>query len=45
MVDTIKNVASGDTAGEDLIIDVDNEEEAEDFLHYLHDLGVFCNYT
>ncbi|MEL7671012.1 RNA ligase [Methanobacterium sp.] len=42
MVDTIKNVASGDTAGEDLIIDVDNEEEAEDFLHYLHDLGVFA---
>ena len=42
MVDSIKNVASGNTAGEDLIIDVDSEEEAEDFLHYLHDLGVFA---
>ena len=42
MVNTIKNVASGDTAGEDLIIDVGSAEEAEDFLHYLHDLGVFA---
>lgn len=42
MVDTIKNVASGNPAGEDLIIDVENEEEAEEFLHYLHDLGVFA---
>lgn len=42
MVSTIKNVASGDTAGEDLIIDVDNAAEAEDFLQYLHDLGVFA---
>ena len=42
MVDTIKNVASGNTAGEDLIIDVNNAEEAEEFLHYLHDLGVFA---
>jgi putative ATP-dependent DNA ligase len=42
MVDTIKNVASGNTAGEDLIIDVESEEEAEEFLLYLHDLGVFA---
>jgi RNA ligase, Pab1020 family len=42
MVDTIKSVAAGNTAGEDLIIDVKSDEEAEDFLHYLHDLGVFA---
>lgn len=42
MVDTIKNVASGNSAGEDLIIDAEDEEEAEEFLHYLHDLGVFA---
>ncbi len=42
MVNTIKNVAAGNPAGEDLIIDVENEEEAEEFLHYLQDLGVFA---
>jgi putative ATP-dependent DNA ligase len=42
MLDTIKNVAAGNPAGEDLIIDVENEGEAEEFLQYLHDLGVFA---
>lgn len=42
LVNTIKNVASGNPAGEDLIIDVEDEEEAEEFLSYLHDLGVFA---
>ena len=42
LVDTIKEVASGNNAGEDLTIDVESKEEAEDFLNYLHDLGVFA---
>jgi putative ATP-dependent DNA ligase len=42
MVNTIKNVATGNPAGEDLIIDVEKEEEADEFLEYLHDLGVFA---
>ncbi|MEN4020219.1 MAG: RNA ligase [Methanobacterium sp.] len=40
MLDAIKNVSSGNTASEDMVIDVENREEAEKFLHHLHDLGV-----
>ncbi|MGZ7208770.1 MAG: RNA ligase [Methanobacterium sp.] len=42
MIRTIKNVSSGNTAGEDMIIDVESKEEAEEFLHHLHDLGVYA---
>lgn len=42
MVETIKNVASGRQATEDMVIDVENEEEAEEFLRYLHNLGVYA---
>jgi len=42
MIDTIKNVSSGNIAGEDMVIDVENREEAEKFLRYLHDLGVLA---
>lgn len=42
MIYTIKNVAAGNPAGEDLIIDIESEEDADEFLHYLHDLGVFA---
>lgn len=42
MVDTIKNVSSGNIAGEDVVIDVENREEAEKFLRHLHDLGVYA---
>jgi putative ATP-dependent DNA ligase len=39
---TIKNVSSGNIAGEDMVIDVENREEAEKFLRHLHDLGVYA---
>lgn len=42
MVDTIKNVSAGKIAGEDMIIDVETQEEAEEFLRHLHDLGVYA---
>jgi len=42
MVGTIKTVASGNQATEDMIIDVETEEEAEEFLRYLHNLGVYA---
>jgi putative ATP-dependent DNA ligase len=42
MVGTIKNVSSGNQAVEDMVIDVENEEEAEAFLRHLHDLGVYA---
>ena len=43
MVNTIKNIASGDIASEDVIIDVESQEEAEEFLRHLHDLGVYAS--
>jgi len=43
MLDTIKNVSSGNIAGEDMVIDVENREEAEKFLRHLHDLGVYAS--
>lgn len=45
MVATIKNVSSGNQAVEDMVIDVENEEEAEAFLRHLHDLGVYALIT
>lgn len=42
MLATIKNVSSGNIAGEDMVIDVENREEAERFLRHLHDLGVYA---
>jgi len=42
MLDTIKNVSSGNIAGEDMVIDVENRKEAENFLRHLHDLGVYA---
>jgi len=42
MIDTIKNVSAGNTAGEDMVIDVETPEEAEEFLRHLHDLGVYA---
>lgn len=41
MIGTIENIASGNQAAEDMIIEVENEEEAEEFLRYLHNLGVY----
>lgn len=42
MVDTIKNISKGKIAGEDMVIDVETQEEAEEFLRHLHDLGVYA---
>ena len=42
MIDTIKNVASGNIASEDMVIDVETRGEAEEFLRHLHDLGVYA---
>lgn len=42
MVRTIKDVSSGSTASEEMIIDVESREEAEKFLRHLHDLGVYA---
>lgn len=42
MVNTIKNVASGEIASEDMVIDVESRNEAEEFLRHLHDLGVYA---
>lgn len=42
MVDTIKNVADGKIASEDMVIDVESRDEAEEFMRHLHDLGVYA---
>lgn len=42
MVNTIKNVSSGEIASEEMVIDVESREEAEAFLRHLHDLGVYA---
>ncbi len=42
MVSTIKNVASGKQATEDMTIDVASPEEVEEFLRHLHNLGVYA---
>ena len=38
----VLKVASGNQATEDMVIDVKNEEEAEEFIQYLHNLGVYA---
>lgn len=40
MLETIKKVEAGEVAAEDLLIEVDRPEEAEEFLRYLRDLKV-----
>jgi putative ATP-dependent DNA ligase len=40
MIQTIKHISEDNLASEDLIIHVDNLEEAEDFARHLRDLGV-----
>lgn len=42
MLATIKHVAEHEVAGEDLVMDVDNPEEAEEFVQHLRDLGVLA---
>ncbi|WP_414470239.1 RNA ligase [Methanobacterium sp. ACI-7] len=42
MLDTIKKVSSGEIASEDMVIDVESKDEAEEFLRHLHDLGVYA---
>lgn len=42
MVGTIDNVSSGNIASEDMVIDVETEKEADEFLRHLHDLGVYA---
>ncbi|MBM4241291.1 MAG: RNA ligase [Euryarchaeota archaeon] len=40
MLDTIKYVSEKNAAGEDMVIDVENYEDAEKFARHLHSLGV-----
>ncbi|MCE5213444.1 MAG: RNA ligase [Methanobacterium sp.] len=40
MVETIKHISADEVAGEDLVMEADNREEAEEFLHHLQELGV-----
>jgi len=42
MLDTILRVKRGEVAAEDLIIEVDNEEEAQEFIQHLRDLKVMA---
>jgi putative ATP-dependent DNA ligase len=42
MLETIKHVAEHEVAGEDLVMDADTIEEAEDFVQHLRDLGVMA---
>lgn len=42
MIETIKHVKSGKVAAEDLVIEVDSEEEAEEFIRHLRDLKVMA---
>lgn len=40
MIDTIRTVADGEVAVEDLIMDADTQQEVDEFLKHLRDLGV-----
>lgn len=40
MVETIKNIRANQVAGEDLVMEADSQEEVEEFLRYLRELGV-----
>jgi putative ATP-dependent DNA ligase len=42
MLETIKHVKNGEVASEDLVIEVDNAEEAEEFIRHLRDLKVMA---
>ena len=42
MLETISHVKNGEEASEDLVIEVDNEEEAEEFIRHLRDLKVMA---
>lgn len=42
MMETIKRVKNGEVAAEDLIIEVENREEAEEFIRHLRDLKVMA---
>ncbi|NYB51854.1 MAG: RNA ligase [Methanobacteriaceae archaeon] len=42
MLETIEHVKSGEVAAEDLVIEVDSEEEAEEFIRHLRDLKVMA---
>lgn len=43
MIETIKQVKKGELAAEDLVIEVDNYEEAEEFIRHLKDLKVMAS--
>jgi putative ATP-dependent DNA ligase len=40
MLDTIKHVSADEVAGEDLVMEADSQEEVEEFLRHLRELGV-----
>lgn len=42
MLETIKHVSGDEVAGEDLVMDADSQEEVEEFLRHLRDLGVIA---
>lgn len=42
MMDTIRHVGEHQVAGEDVVMDADTLEEAEEFVQHLHDLGVLA---
>ena len=42
MLETIKRVKNGEVAAEDLVIEVENREEAEEFIRHLRDLKVMA---
>lgn len=42
MLETIKRVKNGEVAAEDLVIEVENKEEAEEFIRHLRDLKVMA---
>ncbi len=42
MLETIKHVSENGVAGEDLIMEVDDPEEADEFVRHLRDLGVMA---
>lgn len=42
MIETIKHVSQSEVAGEDLIMDARNQQEVEEFIKHLRDLGVMA---
>jgi len=43
MLETIGKVEGGEVAAEDLLIEVDSQEEAEEFIRHLRDLKVMAS--